>query len=79
MNGGRIVKIPIKEFPDGQVWLLLDTVLGKRVILRAHDISVKKNVMDYDTHHCPEAHAAGSVKCRAKAWDISKDIVSTNS
>ncbi len=62
----KVVRVPLKVFPDGSKWLLLEAVLGKRVVLRAHEIDIKKNVQDYDTHHCPEAHAKSSVKCTAK-------------
>lgn len=70
----KIIHIPVKVFPDGEQWLMLDSILGKRVVMRAHEINLKQAI-DYDTHHCPEAHARGSVKCRAKSWDISERIV----
>ncbi len=63
------ITIPTKTFPDGEVWLLLEPILGKRVVLRAHEIDVK-NAVDYDSHHCPEAHAKGSVKCKSKIWAV---------
>ena len=72
----QIIKIPVKVFPDGEKWFLLDSVLGKRVILRAHEIDLKQNVHDYDSHRCPEAHAKESVKCKSKSWDISDKITS---
>lgn len=72
----QIVKVPVKIFPDGEKWLLLDSVLGKKVILRAHEIDIKKNVQDYDDHHGPEAHAKESVKCKSKSYDISDKITS---
>lgn len=71
---GNIIKVPIKIFDDGEKWLLLDNILGKRVVLRAHEIDIKENIEDYDKHHCPEAHAKGSVKCKAKTFDISDKI-----
>ena len=40
-----IIKVPVKTFPDGEKWLLLDSVLGKRVTLRAHEITLKQNVL----------------------------------
>lgn len=70
-----IVKIPIKFFSDGEPWLLLESVLGKRVIFRAHQIQMKGRVQDFDPHHCDEAHARDSVKCKAKSWDISDKIM----
>jgi hypothetical protein len=68
-----VIRVPVKRFRDGRVWLLLEEVLGRRVVLRAHEIDLKRNVEDYDAHHGPEAHAKGSVKCCAKAdaWDLS--------
>ncbi|MBI2523493.1 hypothetical protein HYW19_03815 [Candidatus Woesearchaeota archaeon] len=72
-----ILKVPIKYFQDGEPWLLLDSVLSKRVIFRAHEIDIKGSVKDFDPHHCMEAHARGSVKCKAKSWDISDKIVTT--
>jgi hypothetical protein len=71
----QIVKVPIKTFSDGETWLLLEPILGKRVVMRAHHIDIKNNVEDYDSHHGPEAHAKESVKCKAKSWDISDKIV----
>ncbi|MBI3051868.1 hypothetical protein HYY74_05420 [Candidatus Woesearchaeota archaeon] len=62
----KIIPIPVKTFPDGSNWLILSDMLGKRVIIRAHEIDLKQNVQDYDAHHCPEAHAKSSVKCRPK-------------
>jgi len=72
----KIIKIPVKIFPDGEHWLLLEPVLGRRVVLRAHEIQVKQNIPDYDSHHGPEVHAKGSVKCKARTWNISDSIVS---
>ncbi len=69
------VKVPVKTFPDGEKWLLLDSVLGKRVVMRAHHIEIKGNVQDYDGHHGPEANAKESVKCRARGWDISGLVI----
>ena len=60
-----IVKVPIKYFPDGEPWLLLESVLSKRVIFRAHEIDIKGNVKDFDPHHCMEAHAKGR-----RAWNF---------
>ncbi|MBI2124710.1 hypothetical protein HYT92_02860 [Candidatus Pacearchaeota archaeon] len=69
------IQIPVKTYPDGKKWLNLDAVLGKRVILRAHEIDLKQDVEDYDKHHCPEAHAKGSIKCMAKAYEITDKII----
>lgn len=69
------IQVPVKTYSDGQKWLDLDSVLGKRVIVRAHEIDLKKNVQDYDGHHGPEAHAKGSVKCKSKAYEISDKIL----
>ena len=69
------IQIPVKTFPDGQKWLDLESVLGRRVILRAHEIDLKKNVEDYDKHHCPEAHAKRSVKCKSKTFSINDKIL----
>lgn len=69
------IQVPVKTFPDGQKWLDLDSVLGRRVVLRAHEINLKKNVQDYDSHHCPEAHAKGSVKCKSKVYEITDKIL----
>jgi len=72
----QFVKVPIKEFSDGTKWLLLDAVLGNRVIVRAHHIDLKQNIPDYDGHHGPEAHTKESVKCKSKVYDISDKITS---
>ena len=71
----KVVQVPIKIFPDGSKWLLLDSILGARVILRAHEIDMKQNVEDYDKHHCPVAHAKSSVKCKSKAYDITDKVL----
>ena len=71
-----IIKVPVKTFPDGEKWLLLDSALGKRVALRAHEITLKQNVQDYDGHHGPEVNAKESVKCKARSWDISNKVIS---
>lgn len=70
------IQIPVKTYPDGKKWLDLDSVLGKRIILRAHEIDLKNNVQDYDKHHGPEAHAKGSVKCKSKCIEITDKIIS---
>lgn len=70
------VKVPVKTFPDGQKWLDIGSVLGKRVVLRAHEINLKKKlVLDYDKHRVPEAHAQRSVKCKSKGYEITDKII----
>lgn len=69
------VQIPVKTFSDGQKWLDLESVLGRRVILRAHEIDVKMNIQDYDGHHVPEAHAKRSIKCKSKCFIIDDKIL----
>lgn len=71
----QAIQIPVKTYPDGQKWLDLDSVLGRRVVLRAHEIDLHQNVQDYDKHHVLEAHAKGGVKCKAKAYSIDDKIL----
>ncbi|PIN90670.1 hypothetical protein COU57_02685 [Candidatus Pacearchaeota archaeon CG10_big_fil_rev_8_21_14_0_10_32_14] len=71
----EVIRIPVHTYPDGQKWLDIDSVLGDRVIMRAHKIDLKQNVQDYDKHHSPEAHAKGSVKCKSKCIEITDKIL----
>ena len=48
-----VVKVPIKYFPDGEPWLLLDSVLSKRIIFRAHEIDMKGSVKDLHSYLSP--------------------------
>jgi len=70
----QVIQIPVKKMPDGEIWLNLEAVLGKRVILRAHKIDLKQNVRDYDGHRVPEAHAKSSVRCKPKGFKITDNI-----
>jgi hypothetical protein len=72
----QVISIPVKTFSDGETWLLLDSVLGKRVTIRAHEIKVKNGVEDYDKHHNSEADAKESVKCKSRSWSIADKITS---
>ena len=69
------IKIPVKTFPDGKKWLILGSVLGRRIIFRAHSIKLTQNVLDYDGHHNPEAYAKESVKCASRTFKISDKII----
>ena len=71
----QAIQIPVKTTPDGEKWLDLESVLGRRVIVRAHEIDLKKNVLDYDGHHVLEAHAKRSVRCKAKGFEITDKIL----
>jgi len=59
-------------FPiDMHGWVILRD-LGKKVVIRAADIKIKKKrVQDTDGHHVAEAEAQGGVKVRPKYYDIS--------
>jgi len=67
------ISIPTKNFGKDENWLLLDVVLGKRVIFRADEINkCKKRPVDFDGHECDEASARSSVKCKGR------DVLITN-
>ena len=69
------IQVPVKTYHDGEKWLDLEAVLGRRIVLRAHEIDLKKDVQDYDGHHVPEAHAKRSVKCKSKCIVIKDKIL----
>lgn len=71
------IDIPVKKYPDGSFWLQLSNGLGtKGFIFRADSINKdKKRPQDYDTHHCDQASATGSVKCRAKSYFITDKLL----
>ncbi|MFA5724593.1 MAG: hypothetical protein WC979_10145 [Candidatus Pacearchaeota archaeon] len=71
----QVIPIPIRTSKDGLKWLDLEPVLGKRVVLRAHEIDLKNNVLDYDSHHVLEAHAKGDVRIKSKCIEISEKIL----
>ena len=56
---------------NGETWLLLNKVLGKKVVFRAYSINHKGRVKDPSDHRVEEAHAEGGVKCKSKCYDIS--------
>ena len=72
-----MIEIPIKKFSDGLYWLLLSSGLEtKGFIFRADSIEKdKKRLVDYDNHHCDQASATGSVKCRAKSYFIMDKVL----
>lgn len=63
------IKVPTTKI-DGETWLILHSVLGKKVVFRAADIRNKGQVKDPSDHRVFEAHAEGGVKCRSKQYDI---------
>lgn len=57
---------------DMHGWIVLRN-LGKKIIMRAQSIDVRKQrITDEDDHRCFEAVAEGGVKVRSKLLDISK-------
>lgn len=69
------ISVPTKEFSKDEEWLLLSKVLGKRIIFRADVINIKnKHVVDFDDHHCNEATAITSVKCKGRNIFITNKI-----
>ena len=72
----QIIQVPVKIYPDGELGLDLEEALGRRVIIRAHEIQLKSNVLDYDGHHVPEAHAKRSIKCKSKMFNVRDKVVS---
>lgn len=64
------IQIPVTRI-DGETWVLLKKVLGKKVIIRAASIEHKGRKTEPSGHRVDEAHAEGGVKCRSKYWDIS--------
>ena len=71
----QAIQIPIRTSRDGLKWLDLEPVLGKRIVLRAHEIDLKQNVLDYDSHHVLEAHAKGDVRIKSKCIEITDKIL----
>ncbi|MBI2574512.1 hypothetical protein HYV82_01365 [Candidatus Woesearchaeota archaeon] len=63
----RTITVPVKE-ANGELWL----VLNRRGLFRAVRIDKrKKQVLDWDGHHCDEALADGSVRyCPRGLWDV---------
>ncbi len=78
MSNDKDIKIPIKEFPDGSYWLLIGAGLETdSIIFRANKIIKNKNrPQDYDTHHCDQASAKGSIKCKPKSYFITDKLLS---
>lgn len=60
------------SFPvDMHGWILVKT-LGKKIIIRAGNIEIKKQrIADTDGHAVCQAEAEGGVKIRPKSYDIS--------
>jgi len=70
------ISIPMKSFGKDEEWLLLSKVLGKRIIFRADVINKKnKQIVDFDGHHCNEASAITSVKCKGRDIFITNEIL----
>jgi hypothetical protein len=65
------ITIPTTQI-DGQIWVLLKTILGEKVVFRAASIQKRNQRMkELSGHRVDEAVAEGSVKCRSKLYDIS--------
>ena len=64
------MEIPTAKI-GGDTWLLLNKVLGKKIIFRAVSIKHKGRVKEPSDHRVDEAEAEGSVKCKSKYYDIS--------
>lgn len=63
------IVIPVK-IVGGERWLLLNH-LSKKGVFRAARIDKRKHqVRDWDGHHCDEAVAEGSIRYRAKIWEL---------
>jgi hypothetical protein len=75
------IEIPIKKYPDDSYWLMLSMGLeSKGLIFRAVRIDKdNKRPPDYDTHHCDQASATSSVKCRPKSYFIMDKIIKSES
>jgi len=59
-------------FPiDENHWILLRN-LGKKVMIRAVRIDIKRDVTDTDGHRVREAEAEGGVRIRGKLLDVSR-------
>lgn len=71
------IEIPIKKYPDNTYWLLLGRGLETKGITFRADTIIRdsKRPPDYDTHHCDQASATGSVKCRPKSYFIMDKIL----
>ena len=71
-----IKEVPTKNFQDGDEWLLLSRVLGRRVTFRADTIKkCKKRQKDFDDHECDEAYARSSVKCKSRVISVGDKIL----
>lgn len=61
------VLIPL-TVAGNEEWLVLNK-LGNKGLLRAVRIDKRKRqVLDWDGHHCDEASADGSIRYRPKVW-----------
>lgn len=64
------MEVPVTEI-DGEKWLILKAVLGKKVVFRAAAIKHKGRVSEPSGHRVDQADAEGGVKCKSKYYDIS--------
>lgn len=69
-----MIQVPTTEI-DGDIWLLLNQVLGKKIVFRAHSIEKRKErVKDPSDHRVDEAIAEGGVKCKSKHYALSNYV-----
>ncbi len=61
------VSVPVKIIGD-DAWLILGTITHKGIIRAVKIDKRKKQVADWDGHHCDEALAEGSVRYCPRGW-----------
>lgn len=63
------ISIPVK-IVNGEKWLVLN-MLSDRGLLRAARVNKrKKQVLDWDGHHCDEALVEGSIRFCPRGWKL---------
>ncbi len=62
--------VPVRTV-EGEPWLLLGQYTRKGVLRAVRIEKRKKQVLDWDGHHCDEAAAEGSIRFRPKVYDLS--------
>ncbi|MBI2142271.1 hypothetical protein HYU15_02145 [Candidatus Woesearchaeota archaeon] len=63
------VSIPVKRVND-EKWLILSHISSKGLVRAVRIDKRKKQVLDWDGHHCDEASASGSVRYCPRGWDF---------
>ncbi len=53
---------------DGEKWLILSSLTNRGTLRAAKIIKNKTRPLDWDSHHCDEAHAKSSIRYCPKGW-----------